>query len=235
MSEEASGYVEAKKAVDLAAFSKKDLVSLVEQDHDSIKRILHLTEEDYKKAESFSMKLFGFEESGFFKPEELRALLVKFIPEQLLTQRQHIKGVLYEDRIMIPQLNDKSMLADEVEVAFSGNNEFIRTLCIKKHEEPWLKVFSPKGLHHNNDVLKVVLLNGILHDFGHGVIDWYFEKFGEHDDLSGYGPFNEWILELGVSFGFGIPLTEKSKGYLVDEVAAGKAKSREELAQIGIE
>jgi len=223
------------KRVDLAAFSKQGLTSDITSNLDQLDELLTLSESDYEKAETFNLKIFGLEDYGLFEEKEFKALLCKHIPETLLKEKQHIKGISFQNQLLIPQLDENSKLFEKEIPISEGESNPTRTLCIKNHNEPLLRVYSPAGLSEDTKVLKVLMLNAITHDFGHGVIDYYFDEYEMMDENDNWQPLHKWIVDLGTIYGYGTPLTPKSAGYFVDTKAGEQAETPDEKAQIGIE
>ncbi|MHC1716801.1 MAG: hypothetical protein AB9915_02895 [Candidatus Dojkabacteria bacterium] len=223
------------KKVDLDAFSKQELTSDITTNINQLEQLLVLSEDDYEKAKSFDLKVFGIEEYNLFQEKELKALLCKYIPHTLLIEKQHIKGISFHNQLLIPQLDENSELFEKELPLSEGKNNPIRTLCIKKHDEPLLRVYSPTGLSDDTRVLKIVILNAIIHDFGHGVIDYYFDEYLKMDENDNWQPLYKWITDLGITYGYGTPLTPKSAGYLVDTKAVEEAESMDERAMIALE
>jgi hypothetical protein len=159
-------------------YSQVNFVNDTEHEEPALLPILDLTEEDIKKGKELGIKISGFESCPYITGDEVGAVLAKYVPAHLLTEVQSITEIQYNNTIAIPEVDDSGYIKSAKKVSIEEGKDFLNRALVLGEEEDKsiLGVYSPEGLSNDPQILKLVMLNSIVHGIGNGVLHYYFNR-----------------------------------------------------------
>jgi hypothetical protein len=159
---------------DLAALSKQWLVDEIASNKEYYEQFVTFTEEELQKAEQCPLLVSNFDRCPYLSETEIKAFLVKFIPDHLLGRFQDVEAIAYDDTAVKAAIDAQGNLTNIAITTQEAQNEFTRVLAEKNEAEEWISIYNPEGMSADPTVLKILLLHALTHDLGHGVIDHFF-------------------------------------------------------------
>ncbi|MBI4225861.1 hypothetical protein HY612_01990 [Candidatus Roizmanbacteria bacterium] len=222
---------DAPDKVDLSSLSKRPLVEEIERNKDRYLSLISVTEEEKANASACPMKAVGFENNPYIAGDELQAVLIKFLPRHLLENFQHAKKIVYFNKALRPKSTAKGTIEDEELTPEAAEREYIRTLAIKVHDEPFIRLFSPAGMSSERDVLRIALVQATIHDIAHGIWDYHFD-LAQSDNETVSQAALEWLNDLQELAYSGPAVSAKSQVYSDESAERGKDFGQEELAEM---
>ncbi len=210
--------------VDLKAYDKRFLVDELENGVDRLRETLDFDDSDREKAKDLNIEIIGLDEYGVFTKDELKALLCKLVPMHLLEGYQSVKKIVFKSKVLLPMSSQGNLVKKEVAESSSSR----RIICRQKRDGDTIETYSVAGLTDDLEIKKLLVLNAIIHDLGHGVVNSFFaDQYNDESKLN-------WLIYLGNIFGYGKALTDKSAGYIVDSRKVKEVETWRDRADIAI-
>lgn len=203
-------------SIQLEGLSKQSLIEDIESHRSTYLDIVSLTPEEYAAGQEYDLALSGFDDCPYLSGAEVKGLLVKFFPDHLRRTFQHTKAVFYDGLALEPTIQPDGVGEKELDEEERQGN-FLRLLA-SKPQQPIIRLHSPEGMSHDPVVLKVALVQALVHDYAHGIIDYFAELAVDEDDRKSRQAV-DWLNKVMTIIESWPSLTVKSAAYREHPIA----------------